>query len=125
MHKPDLSGRLINWSIELSQLHLTYVPRTAIKAQALADFVVECVFSETTPDPNKQPMATDKSQEDAHWKLYVYFEVLNAPAIQERTVMEIDPPAQTWMTVYVQYLENDTFPENKVKAKQIRVQATK
>ncbi|XP_017221564.1 uncharacterized protein LOC135148512 [Daucus carota subsp. sativus] len=68
LHKPELSGRLINWAIELSQFHLTYVPRTAIKAQALADFVVECNFTqpeETTPESHTPIPVTEG------WKLYV------------------------------------------------------
>ena len=55
IHKPDISGRLVNWVVELSQFNLTFVPRTAIKAQALADFVVECNF----PDPGTKPMEID------------------------------------------------------------------
>lgn len=50
LHKPDLSRKLINWAVELSQFHITYMPRTAIKAQTLADFVVECAFSKPLPD---------------------------------------------------------------------------
>uniref|UniRef100_A0A2N9FYE4 Reverse transcriptase n=1 Tax=Fagus sylvatica TaxID=28930 RepID=A0A2N9FYE4_FAGSY len=38
MSKPDAAGRLIQWSIELSEFDIDYRPRTAIKAQALADF---------------------------------------------------------------------------------------
>ena len=41
MHKPDLSGRLVKWAIELSEFDISYLPRTAIKSQALADFVAE------------------------------------------------------------------------------------
>lgn len=41
MQKSDLSGRLVNWAIELGQYDIEYHPRTAIKGQALADFVVE------------------------------------------------------------------------------------
>ena len=44
LHKPDLSGRLINWAVELSQFNISYEPRKAIKAQALSDFIVECSF---------------------------------------------------------------------------------
>lgn len=55
----------------------------------------------------------------------VYFVVLNNPSIQEQILMKIDPPTQTWMIAYVQYLENGTLLEKKVKAKQIRAQATK
>lgn len=45
LHKPKMSGRLAAWTIELSQFSITYVPRTAIKAQVLSDFVAECQFA--------------------------------------------------------------------------------
>jgi ribonuclease HI len=41
MNKPDEAGRLIQWSIEMSEFDIDYRPRTAIKAQALADFIAE------------------------------------------------------------------------------------
>jgi ribonuclease HI len=41
MQKLDLSGRLANWAIELGQFDLEFVPRNAIKGQALADFLAE------------------------------------------------------------------------------------
>uniref|UniRef100_A0A2N9GA07 Uncharacterized protein n=1 Tax=Fagus sylvatica TaxID=28930 RepID=A0A2N9GA07_FAGSY len=41
MNKPDAAGRLVQWSIEMSEFHIDYHPRTAIKAQALADFIAE------------------------------------------------------------------------------------
>ncbi|XP_074350803.1 uncharacterized protein LOC141690090 [Apium graveolens] len=56
IHKPDASGRLVNWAVELSQFNLTFIPRTAIKAQALADFIIECNF----PDHDPEPMDTDQ-----------------------------------------------------------------
>ncbi|KAL0412175.1 UNVERIFIED_CONTAM: Ribonuclease HI [Sesamum latifolium] len=39
--KPETSGQLIKWAIELSDYDISYLPRTTIKAQALADFVSE------------------------------------------------------------------------------------
>ncbi|KAL0404302.1 UNVERIFIED_CONTAM: hypothetical protein Sradi_2071000 [Sesamum radiatum] len=39
--KPETSGRLIKWAIELSEYDISYLPRTTVKAQALADFVSE------------------------------------------------------------------------------------
>ncbi|KAK0593738.1 hypothetical protein LWI29_028506 [Acer saccharum] len=39
--KPEVSGRLTKWAIELSEFDVEYLPRTAIKAQAVADFVAE------------------------------------------------------------------------------------
>lgn len=42
LHKPEASGRLVNWSVELSEFDINYQPRTTIKDQALADFIVKC-----------------------------------------------------------------------------------
>ncbi|KAL0455803.1 UNVERIFIED_CONTAM: hypothetical protein Slati_0919500 [Sesamum latifolium] len=39
--KPETSGRLIKWAVELSEYDISYLPRTSIKAQALANFVSE------------------------------------------------------------------------------------
>ncbi|XP_043687586.1 uncharacterized protein LOC122638803 [Telopea speciosissima] len=50
LHKPDISGRLITWAVELRKYDIKFQPRTAIKGQALADFIVECTFSETEPE---------------------------------------------------------------------------
>lgn len=44
MHKPEASGRLLKWTIELSQFDIEYKPRGAIKGQALADFILEFPF---------------------------------------------------------------------------------
>ncbi|GFZ14654.1 hypothetical protein Acr_24g0008440 [Actinidia rufa] len=54
LQQPDTSGRLLKWSIELSEFHIEYKPRTAIKAQALADFIVESTH-EDTPQPETAP----------------------------------------------------------------------
>ena len=44
MNKPEVTSRMIQWAIELSQFDIEYLPRTAIKAQALADFITEFTF---------------------------------------------------------------------------------
>ena len=41
MNKPEATGRMVQWAIELSQFDIEYHPKTAIKAQALADFITE------------------------------------------------------------------------------------
>ncbi|XP_074363981.1 uncharacterized protein LOC141704682 [Apium graveolens] len=41
LHKPESSGRMLKWAVELGQFDLEYVPQTAIKGQALADFLLE------------------------------------------------------------------------------------
>ncbi|KAI3739893.1 hypothetical protein L2E82_30305 [Cichorium intybus] len=54
--KPENSGRLAKWAIELGELALTYRPRIGIKAQALADFLIEvpdqpAIETPTAPHP--------------------------------------------------------------------------
>ena len=46
LSRPEASGRLTKWAIELGEYDLSYEPRTAIKAQALADFLAELTFDE-------------------------------------------------------------------------------
>ena len=41
LHKPEVSGRLMKWAIELSEFDIRYKPKTAIKGLVLADFVME------------------------------------------------------------------------------------
>jgi hypothetical protein len=38
LRKPDLAGRMVAWSVELSEFDITFSPRGAIKSQILADF---------------------------------------------------------------------------------------
>ena len=45
-------GRMINWAVELEEFDLHYKPRTAIKAQALADFLIESTLVDDPDDPN-------------------------------------------------------------------------
>jgi len=41
LRKPDLAGRMIAWSVELSEFGLKYEPRGSVKGQHLADFATE------------------------------------------------------------------------------------
>ena len=41
LRKPDLAGRMIAWSVELSEFGLKYEPRGSVKGQHLADFAAE------------------------------------------------------------------------------------
>ena len=47
LHKPETSGRLMNWALELSEFDIRYKPKTTIKGQVLADFIME--FTPTSP----------------------------------------------------------------------------
>ncbi|GFS37719.1 hypothetical protein Acr_00g0053630 [Actinidia rufa] len=44
LQRPDTSGKLLKWSIELSEFYIDYRPRMAIKAQALINFVAEFTY---------------------------------------------------------------------------------
>lgn len=46
MNNPKVAGRLVLWAIELSEFDVQYCPRSAIKAQALADFIIEFTTKE-------------------------------------------------------------------------------
>ncbi|GKD78009.1 reverse transcriptase domain-containing protein [Tanacetum coccineum] len=39
--KPDASGRLQKWSVLLGEHNISYRPRTAVKGQILADFLIK------------------------------------------------------------------------------------
>ena len=41
LHNPEATGRIAKWAMEFGALHLDFKPRTAIKSQALVDFMAE------------------------------------------------------------------------------------
>ncbi|KAL5573490.1 hypothetical protein UlMin_023087 [Ulmus minor] len=63
--KPEASGRLAKWSIELGEFDIQFKPRTAIKGQALADFIAEFTYT-----PEMLEKLTTQTQ-NSQWKLYV------------------------------------------------------
>jgi hypothetical protein len=55
---PEASVRITKWAAELSGYHITFEPRTAIKSQVLADFVVDWTGPITQPDPSAEKVWT-------------------------------------------------------------------
>ncbi|XP_072094189.1 uncharacterized protein [Arachis hypogaea] len=58
LHKAEIAGRLVKWSVELSEFDIRYQKRGLIKSQFLADFIVELTI----------PTADDHA---IQWTLYV------------------------------------------------------
>lgn len=72
LNKADMSGRLINWAVELSQFTITYAPRKALKGQALADFVTECSPGDAAAEHEEVPEVAESAAVLARdWKLFV------------------------------------------------------
>lgn len=53
LQKPECSGRLTKWAIELSEYDLSFEPRKAIKRQAIVDFIMECTHTTTAEEIRK------------------------------------------------------------------------
>ncbi|KAK0582506.1 hypothetical protein LWI29_026330 [Acer saccharum] len=64
---PAETSRLTKWAIELSEFDVEYLPRTAIKAQAVADFVAEC----TEPSIEVVRMMVEQNKKIFKWQLRV------------------------------------------------------
>ena len=51
IHNRDVAGRISKWALELMGHDIRYIPRTAIKSQALTDFVTKWIEVQLpTPD---------------------------------------------------------------------------
>ncbi|KAJ8633335.1 hypothetical protein MRB53_026671 [Persea americana] len=86
LRKADFFGRISKWTVELGQYDINYQPRTAIKAQVLADFIVEFTPQSSAPtlldtelgDDKGAEFVTETEQEqswrkllDSSWKVFV------------------------------------------------------
>ncbi|GAA0154430.1 hypothetical protein LIER_12415 [Lithospermum erythrorhizon] len=65
----DLSGRIVKWAIELSEFDLRYKSRMSIKAQALADFVVECTHGPVKEAPELIKLRGLAGEEHIHIRM--------------------------------------------------------
>ena len=55
LHKPETLGRLMKWAIELSEFDIRYKPKTTIKGQILAHFIIELTSAELVEDTQTTP----------------------------------------------------------------------
>jgi ribonuclease HI len=61
LQNQDATGRISKWAVELGALNIDFKPRTAIKSQALVDFMAEWRENQL-PTPTKRP---------EHWVMYL------------------------------------------------------
>ncbi|XP_077252053.1 uncharacterized protein LOC143891348 [Tasmannia lanceolata] len=83
LHRPDISGRLVKWVVELSEFDIQYIPRPAIKAQITESEVVqtpvveksitteECTAGGTEAEIIPSPAEQGLSTAEPLWKVYV------------------------------------------------------
>jgi hypothetical protein len=50
LFKPDTLGHLLNWAVELGEFDIEYLPRAAVKGQAIADFIAEFMNPDNQED---------------------------------------------------------------------------
>ena len=62
LHKSDLSGRMLQWAIELSEYGIEYQPRLSMKGQVMADFMVEY---------SQKPAQDNEPHKEEWWTLQV------------------------------------------------------
>ncbi|XP_022895281.1 uncharacterized protein LOC111409466 [Olea europaea var. sylvestris] len=66
LQKPDVSGRLMKWAIELGEFDIEFKPCPSIKAQALPDFIAEL-----TPRPRGPGDGSSMSTNLNTWQIFV------------------------------------------------------
>jgi hypothetical protein len=69
MRNQDATGRISKWAVELGALNINFKSRTAIKSQALVDFMVEWRENQL-PTPTECP---------EHWVMYFDSSLTNSP----------------------------------------------
>ncbi|XP_070006418.1 uncharacterized protein [Nicotiana sylvestris] len=68
LHKPELSGRLAKWAVELSGYNIEYQPRMTIKSQILADFVAD--FMPTLVPEVEKELLLSSGTSSGVWTLF-------------------------------------------------------
>ncbi|GJY26568.1 reverse transcriptase domain-containing protein [Tanacetum coccineum] len=145
MSHPDVVGRLQKWSVMLGEHNITYRPRTSVKGQILADFLVEkpnegqpdTPMVETLPEGTEftyslrfQFTASNNEAEYealiAGLRIAAQIGVCNVhkKSIQEEevaTVVEEEGPI--WMTPIMEYLKDRTLPGDRKEASKLRIKA--
>ncbi|XP_071708667.1 uncharacterized protein [Rutidosis leptorrhynchoides] len=124
--RPEISGRMAKWVIELGEHEITFLPRHSVKGQVIADFLVEL--------PSDMIKQGEMTKADAlsklasllynHFTKKVMVEVLERKSTEEDTLMAtITTEEECWMTPFIKYLADGTLPKDKLQARRIRMRA--
>ncbi|XP_024039539.1 uncharacterized protein LOC112098145 [Citrus clementina] len=72
LQKLDMSGRILRWSLELSEFDIIFKPRSAIKAQVIADFIAEFA-NDSSGEGDLRYLSNTPSTDEGEqvWKIYV------------------------------------------------------
>ena len=62
LHKSDITGRMLQWAVELSEYGIEFQPRLSMKGQVMADFVLEY---------SQRPILRKEPSEKEWWTLRV------------------------------------------------------
>nr|XP_043614026.1 uncharacterized protein LOC122585974 [Erigeron canadensis] len=72
--RPEVSGRLAKWAVELGEHEIKFKPRNSIKGQILADFLAEVPTAETKNKRKAETVVKDEQPElpenGTMWKLF-------------------------------------------------------
>nr|XP_025678358.1 uncharacterized protein LOC112778234 [Arachis hypogaea] len=133
LQKPDLAGRMMTWAVELSQYDLQYEPRHAIKAQAMADFLVEVKettsqFQEVTIQhvPRERNTWVDLLSKLASTKPGAGNRSLIQGMVNEPTVsLHLTESSPSWLDPITNFLELGKLPDEEKAAKTLRREAAR
>ncbi|XP_071694599.1 uncharacterized protein [Rutidosis leptorrhynchoides] len=64
--RPEISGRMVKWAIELGEHEINFLPRNSVKGQVISDFLVE--LPSDMIKQGETPIA--RRDEDEVWELY-------------------------------------------------------
>ncbi|GJS37618.1 reverse transcriptase domain-containing protein, partial [Tanacetum coccineum] len=134
---PEVVGRMQKWSIQLGEFSIHYRPRVSVKGQVLADFIVERPEEEGQDDSTKEeepfrycgpcsrtghPVLTDAEQDFAHLSKQVLVEELKEKSVNESELLAVvEEEGDSWMTPIHKYLTDETLPEERKKARAIKL----
>ena len=105
------SGRMVNWSIELSEYGLEFRPRKSIKSQAFANFVAKCSFQKPQETKHQSAPVCGDQLEETQWEAEiwsVYVDGSSAPEGAGAGILLVGPEKEEF-----KYSIKFTFPITK------------